>query len=147
MKTRDDRFWDKVEKTDTCWLWKGNKNNCGYGYFWNGEKRVLAHRYSFEMMFGVIKNCVLHSCDVRLCVRPDHIFDGTRQDNMKDMISKGRAKHPSMRGKWTKLNPEHYKEIKTLWPEMTLHEIGSKFGISYAHVWGVLHGKVGEYAI
>lgn len=147
METREDRFWDKVEKTESCWLWKGTQNNYGYGQFWDGEKRVSAHRYSYELMAGVIKDCVLHKCDVPLCVRPDHLFDGTRHDNMKDMIQKGRAKHPSMRGVWTKLDPKHHKEIKQLWPALTLHEIGKKFGISYGHVWGVLHGKVGAHAI
>lgn len=147
MKTREERFWEKVEKSDGCWLWKGNRNNCGYGYFWNGKKRVLAHRFSFQMMVGIIKKCALHSCDNRLCVRPDHIFDGTRQENMKDMITKGRAKHPSMRGVWTKLDPRNYQEIKNLWPSMTLHEIGQKFNISYGHVWNVLHGKVGANGI
>lgn len=143
MKTREERFWEKVNKTDTCWLWTGSKTNWGYGCFWNGKKIVLAHRYSFELMAGIIKNCALHTCDNRLCVRPDHIFDGTRQDNMKDMISKGRAKHPSMRGVWTKLDPNNYEEIKRLWPQMTLHQLGEKYGVSYGHIWNVVHDKVG----
>jgi hypothetical protein len=53
----------------------------------------LAHRMSWEMHFGPIPEgmLVLHHCDVRRCVRPDHLFLGTARDNTRDMIAKGRG--------------------------------------------------------
>ena len=94
------RFWAKVELTlDGCWLWTGSKTGPGpyttggYGtVYWRGEY-LLAHRVMWELANGPIPEGmhVLHRCDVRNCVRPDHLFLGTHQDNMADMARKGRA--------------------------------------------------------
>jgi len=91
------RFWARVEKTGTCWLWKGSPTSSGYGKLKCGERGLQqAHRIAWELTHGEIPEDkkVLHKCDVRLCVRPDHpdhLFLGTQQDNMDDMVSKGRA--------------------------------------------------------
>lgn len=88
-------FWAKVNKTATCWLWTASRNWAGYGLCLVGKNRKLtnAHRVSWEMANGKIKGGlhVLHKCDVRNCVRPDHLFLGTHRDNMLDMRAKGRA--------------------------------------------------------
>jgi hypothetical protein len=87
-----ERFWSKVERTETCWLWKGDIRD-GYGRFWDGEKHKYAHRYSWVKTFGPIDTktpFVCHACDVKNCVRPDHLFLGTADDNMKDAAEKGR---------------------------------------------------------
>jgi hypothetical protein len=86
------RFWRHVEKDGGCWLWTGTKNNAGYGQaHWSG-RHVLAHRASWEMHNGPAPAGmhICHRCDVRLCVRPDHLFLGTPDDNVQDMIAKGR---------------------------------------------------------
>ena len=90
------RFWDKVDKADGCWEWtaclkKGKKGN-GYGFFWLHGKNFRAHRFSWIINFGNISDglCVLHRCDNRRCVRPDHLFLGTVTDNNVDAIKKGR---------------------------------------------------------
>lgn len=90
----EERLSTRVEITDTCWNWTGSVNNYGYG-FWRGKrgtKMVLVHRFSWEKSNGDIPEglCVLHQCDNRRCVNPDHLFLGTRRDNMLDMIAKGR---------------------------------------------------------
>ena len=77
-------FWDQVEQTDTCWIWKGRLNDDGYGVY--GSK--LAHRVSIAAHDGSV---VLHECDNRACVRPEHLRLGTHRDNMADMRAKGRA--------------------------------------------------------
>jgi hypothetical protein len=91
------RFWPRVNKTDDCWLWTGRVNKKGYGVFDRreaGERRSyarLAHRIAWELTHGPILNLsVLHRCDNPPCVRPDHLFLGTNDDNMKDASSKGR---------------------------------------------------------
>lgn len=94
------RFWSKVEKsteTDGCWLWHGTVANDGYGHFSIGRRGMArvypAHRVAYELAYGPIPDGMLglHKCDVRNCVRPDHLFLGTQLDNMLDMWRKGRG--------------------------------------------------------
>jgi len=96
-RTLDQRFWDKVEKSDDCWNWKGARFNHGYGQFWNGRRPVVAHRYSWELHNGPIPDGLhcLHVCDTPDCVNPSHLFLGTHQDNMTDMVNKGRSRSVS----------------------------------------------------
>jgi len=83
-----------------CWLWKGVKNIYGYGFFQIGrqkdkvkwiEKMWMANRYSWFLHFGEIPSgkWVLHKCDNPTCVRPDHLFLGTNQENQIDSHQKG----------------------------------------------------------
>lgn len=81
-----------------CWLWVGVKNKQGYGHFeWSRKGRDffwMAHRAAWRIHRGPIPGGlqVLHRCDVPSCVNPDHLFLGTQQDNMDDMVRKGRAR-------------------------------------------------------
>ena len=85
----EERFFSKVDKTESCWLWEGGIRGNGYG----GFDRRPAHRVSWEMNNGQIPDGmnVLHKCDVRICVNIDHLFLGTQSDNMNDMYAKGRG--------------------------------------------------------
>lgn len=71
----DSKFFDKVEKTDTCWLWFGCRMRSGYGKLGRKGKTLLAHRYSYELLKGVIPKglTIDHLCRVRNCVNPDHL--------------------------------------------------------------------------
>lgn len=91
-----DRFWNKVNKTDTCWLWTGCTNGIGYGLIRIDTKLYSTHRFSYELHFGKIPVGihVLHSCDNPLCVNPEHLFLGNQKDNMRDMMNKGRKYIP-----------------------------------------------------
>jgi len=89
------RFWGKVQKTDSCWIWTGGTNGHGYGSLvidHTGNHRIYAHRLSWIIHYGEILNGlqVLHKCDNPLCVNPEHLFLGTQKDNMDDMMAKGR---------------------------------------------------------
>lgn len=85
------RFDAKVERTASCWLWRGMTAH-GYGYIWNDGKMHRAHRVSYELHVGDVPSgmIVMHSCDVRNCVNPDHLSVGTLQDNARDCVAKGR---------------------------------------------------------
>jgi hypothetical protein len=91
----EDRFWQHVEKTDTCWNWTRSVSSSGYGQISSGlndAKPINTHRLSWRIHFGDIPagQWVLHRCDNKRCVRPDHLFLGTLQDNVSDMMAKGR---------------------------------------------------------
>src|SRR5574341_1528919 len=86
-----ERFWRRVQKTDTCWFWLTGSGT--YGWFSFEGKALGAHRMSWILAHGPIPKgmCVLHHCDIPRCVRPDHLFLGTHSDNMRDMWAKGRG--------------------------------------------------------
>lgn len=91
------RFWIKVHKTDTCWLWTGLKDAAGYGRFFcrvdDPQNARPAHRFAFHAFVRELSEgeCVLHKCDVPACVNPDHLFAGSYTDNNRDMFAKKRA--------------------------------------------------------
>ncbi|MCI0564461.1 MAG: HNH endonuclease [Nitrososphaera sp.] len=93
-----DRLWSKIDKTETCWLWTGKKKCSGYGLIPKGgpgknSPALRVHRVMWELTFGPIPEGqkILHKCDVRHCVNPEHLFLGTQADNLADCKDKGRA--------------------------------------------------------
>lgn len=93
------RFWSKVNKTDSCWNWTAAQDRCGYGVYSVRENNKITalktHRLSYSLTNGPIPKdmFVCHHCDNPVCVRPDHLFLGTHSDNMKDKINKNRHRH------------------------------------------------------
>lgn len=82
------RFNAKVDTSQDCWLWTGGDTGNGlrYGKFWDGTRKVLAHRYAYSINFGDIPEGleVDHVCRVPKCVRPDHLRLLTRTQNMRN---------------------------------------------------------------
>jgi hypothetical protein len=89
-----EQFENLVEKIPEagCWIWKKGITGSGYGALWYREETVSAHRFSYIMYKGPIPRGlhVLHRCDVKLCVNPDHLYTGTEGDNMRDASNRGR---------------------------------------------------------
>lgn len=97
------RFWKSVLiNIDGCWEWQKAVNpETQYGTMrWDGLTKT-AHRISWEFHFGDPGELhVLHKCDNRKCVRPDHLFLGTNLDNILDSMRKGRRKRPWQKVPW-----------------------------------------------
>jgi len=82
-----------------CWVYSGHKDSKGYGAVRVGSRKdgtrrmEKAHRYAWSLINGAIPKgmMILHRCDNPSCVKPGHLFVGTNQDNMDDMVRKGRA--------------------------------------------------------
>lgn len=92
------RFVAFVTKSDGCWNWPWVAKGNGRGYMGCGTTNggsMLAYRASWILHFGIIPDglCVCHRCDNPRCVRPDHLFVGTRSDNMRDCSNKGRSQN------------------------------------------------------
>jgi len=85
-------FEQKFTKSDGCWLWEANKLPSGYGMFRVQNTMQKAHRIAYQTYIGSFDRSlhVLHTCDVRNCVNPAHLFLGTNADNVKDKMSKDR---------------------------------------------------------
>lgn len=102
-------FFSYVEKTPDCWIWCGSLTEKHYGQIKINGRRYFAHRLAWELTHGAkIPRglCACHHCDNPSCVRPDHIFIGTKKQNNQDRAAKGRncayenqwfIKHPEKR--------------------------------------------------
>lgn len=107
--------WDAVfthrlmEDPNGCWLWQGSiRTGRKYGTVGFRSKIYLAHRLSWKLAFGEVPEslCVCHICDVPACVRPDHLFLGTHQENMRDMMAKGRQRSVTGDAHYSRREPE-----------------------------------------
>jgi len=83
-----------IDPESGCWIWFWSAMSTGYGDFRLNKRHHLAHRASYEVYKGPIPEGmhVLHRCDVKSCVNPDHLFLGTNLDNIQDSVRKGRRK-------------------------------------------------------
>lgn len=123
------RFWRYVTGTDRdgCWAWVGLLNGNGYGEF---GRLGLAHRFSWTICNGPIPAgmWVLHRCDNRVCVRPDHLFLGDRRTNTDDMVHKGRQAMRA-RNAASKLSAPQVLEIRRLRAKgVPARELARRFG-------------------
>lgn len=106
-----ERFWPRVAVAgpDECWLWLGSRNPEGYGLVNVNRKSERAHRVAFLLTYGHLPNpCGLHTCDNPPCCNPRHIFEGTRGENVQDMLAKGRGRHLHH----ARLTDEQVREIR-----------------------------------
>lgn len=145
--TQVERFWEKVRKTSSCWLWTGQCHGPGYGRLDTfAPKRTVsyAHRLSWQLHFGPIPDglSVCHHCDNPPCVNPAHLFLGTQSENSRDMQKKGRnAKGATFRN--AKLTEATVREIRARYAAggIVQQNLADQFGVSISQINGVVHRK------
>ena len=130
------RFWSKVDKRgpDDCWPWLAYTNAGGYGVITIAGKQVLAHRQAYQIARSEEipqDTCVCHRCDSPGCMNPTHLFLGTHDDNMQDMVQKGRCH--------TKLSGDQAQGIRL--DPRTTRSIDKDYGIHQTMVSRIKRGE------
>jgi HNH endonuclease len=147
-KLPNEAFWEKVKKGSGCWLWQASFRRDGYGQFWISGRNNAAHRVSWFLTNEEWpKVCVLHRCDVKACVNPEHLFLGTKKDNTRDMDAKGRrntsgapkgSKHPL-----AKLTEAQVKAIRAEYAagKTTHKKLAAKYGMGKSMIGYIVTNK------
>lgn len=137
-----ERFWEKVDRSNSegCWFWL-SALTAGYGYFSYEGRPRFAHRIAWILERGPIPPglFVCHTCDVKNCVNPAHLFLGTHQENMRDAWVKGRLVRPTggihHLGGARKITPEQVQEIRQRRKDgELLRDLSAEYGISMSQV-------------
>ena len=120
-----DRFWPKVEKTESCWIWKGASTTSGHGRFKINGLMYGPHRIMYELNYGPIPQglYICHKCpcgDNPSCCNPEHLYAGTPSQNCQDEVRKQRTRH------FTATNASKYYGVR--------YDSNRKNWISYVYV-------------
>ena len=139
-----------VSDGDACWEWDAGRNKrYGYGIYctfnyrggWQGFTTTRAHILSYYFAYGpFVGPCVLHRCDNRPCVRPDHLFDGTLWDNSRDMVKKGRSLKGELNSS-SKFTEMQVRVVKALSRRgCTQMDLARTFGVAHYAVQQIISG-------
>lgn len=143
FKETAERFISKIIKTPTCWIWDAGRTKTGYGQFGDHEDHRYAHQFSYELFKGPIldNKHVLHSCDNRWCVNPNHLRLGTALENSQDMSRKNRSMCGE-KSNLAKLKQHQVVEIlKYKNQGLTQKQVSARFNISRQTVGDIWRGK------
>jgi len=142
------RFHTKYipEPNSGCWLWTAALSHKGYGVLRYVGRWARAHRVSWKILRGPIPNGlhVCHKCDNRLCVNPDHLFLGTNDDNVADMIEKGRhlaGRRFGEQNATAKLTASKVAEIRRSRTIRSSRSLAREFGISHTTILRIWTGQ------
>jgi len=136
-------FYSRVEQGDGCWDWvEGGSGASGYGRACGDH----AHRVSWRFAYGPIPEglWVLHTCDNRKCVRPDHLFLGTNLTNIADMVAKGRHCRGEVNG-MSKLTDASVREIRS--SGLSAESLAAMYDVTKAAIRLVLRRETWRHVV
>lgn len=152
-----ERFWARVNKTSTCWLWTGRRfGGTDYGSFnvcvltWRGPawRPESAHRLAYELSVGPIPRGmhVLHSCDIPTCCNPEHLRIGTDADNKRDVVLRQRMPR-GRRHHMAKVTERDVRRMRKQYARghVTQAELAQKFGVDFGTINPMLHGRTWQH--
>ena len=148
LQEEKERFLSKIKEVNGCWEWQGSVSDKGYGQVTISrlsKSTMKSHRVSYLQYKGQIPEglFVLHECDNRKCVNPDHLFTGTAKDNTDDMIRKGRYHSGSSYGSTNGASKLTEDEVLQLVQQLNLNnkQLADKYKISSNTVSDIRTGK------
>jgi hypothetical protein len=131
------RLLKRTRKTRTCWLYEGRLTSFGRGRLKIRGKYYFVHRIAYELWVRPIPDRlgVLHTCDVRNCIRPSHLWTGTHQENVHDAVEKSRipgSSHPGELNGQARLTRKSVLEIRRRYRPhvITLQKLSDEFEVS-----------------
>jgi hypothetical protein len=134
-----DRYWRRVIKTPTCWLWQGTPcDKWGHCMFMITARPIpicyMVHRLSYYFHHNVdpYPNLVLHTCDVCNCVNPEHLYLGTHADNVNDMVTRNRFA--------SQLDPEDVKVIRERCKTEKQNVLAQEYGVHQSTISRAING-------
>lgn len=154
IKIRE-RFFSYIRKTNSCWLWTGYVRENGYANFRYKDSTWRAHRVSYDLFVGPIPKgkMVLHKCDVKECVRPEHLYIGDHARNMRDVVERKRQWYHPPKGHLSgeknpkaKLSNDDVEFIRTNYVRyknfgMNSIALSKKYGVSPSTILRVVEYK------
>lgn len=147
--TLTERFWARVDQSGDCWVWTRARSAAGYGQMSVDGRVEYAHRIAWRLTEGLIPPGfhVLHRCDNPPCVRPVHLFLGTNNDNVADMVQKrrNRVPHPSAGGSsnhQAKLDLDTVEVIRRLYAagDATEEKLAARFAVHQTTIGRIVRG-------
>lgn len=152
-KPLEEKFWSyvNIKGSDDCWEWNRGRTGNGYGLFTkpNGQGRVLSHRMAYELSKGKIPKgkLVCHHCDNPPCCNGNHLFLGTKSDNMMDAIKK-RIMPLGSQLPQSKLNEKNVKIAREMYKKgHSINELAKKFRVNGRTMRDALERKTWKHVL
>ena len=154
MKKLDikERLLNRIVVDDNgCWIWQGAPVLGGYGRLTINNKNQFAHIASYETFKGPrppdarkLGLFICHTCDVPLCINPDHLWLGTNSENQYDCIAKGRGGKRGAPSVGKKFTPEQILDIRKIYAEglATQMEIAAQYGVHQSYISHIVRRAV-----
>jgi hypothetical protein len=137
-KVDKERFWSKVniKGPDDCWEWMAYKTQKGYGQFEYEYLGKAAHRFSWYLIYGDIPDGkqILHKCDNRGCVNPNHLYAGTPGDNITDREKRNPVDRSLCGVTHTKLSADEILSLRKMRGQFPSRIVAKMFNISFGTV-------------